>query len=140
LADPKLRVTVIGDLRRLYGCAASFTMLSVASGDMCYDVEPRRNHLMRRWTIFIATTFVGFLTTIGTAFAQAQSDGIEVVGGAGGTGGEEYVGGTAATGSDVSMTMVAIAILVVAGLISLYVARRWSLRPDADSERAQPIA
>ena len=84
---------------------------------------------MRRWTIFIATTFVVFLTTIGTAFAQVESDGIDpIAGGVAGTGGEQYVGGTAATGSDVSMTMVAIAILVVAGLISLYVARRSSLR------------
>ena len=89
---------------------------------------------MRRWTIFIATTFVVLLTTMGSAFAQAQSDGIEAVGGVGG------VGGTAATGSDLSMTMVAIAILVVAGLTGLYMARRWSLRPDADPERAQPIS
>jgi hypothetical protein len=98
---------------------------------------------MRRWTIFIATTFVVLLTTIGTAFAQAQSDGIDPIAGTGGVagaGGEGYVGGTAATGSDVSMTMVAIAILVVAGLTSLYVARRWSLRADADPERAQPIS
>lgn len=99
---------------------------------------------MRRWTIFIATTFVVLLTTMGSAFAQVQSDGIDPVAGSGavaGAGGEAgYVGGTAATGSDVSMTMVAIAILVVAGLISLYVARRWSLRPDADPERVQPIS
>jgi hypothetical protein len=74
---------------------------------------------------------------MGSAFAQAQSDGIENVGGIGGVGG---VGGTAATGRDLSMTMVAIAILVVAGLTGLYMARRWSLRPDADPDRAHPIS
>ena len=92
---------------------------------------------MRRWTIFIAMTFVILLTTMGSAFAQVQSDGIEAVGGIGGVRGAS---GSAATGSDLSMTMVAIAILVVAGISGLYVARRWSLRPDADPERAQPIS
>ena len=92
---------------------------------------------MKRWSIFIATTFVVLLTTMGSAFAQAQSDGIEAVGGVGGVGG---IGGTASTGRDLSMTMVAIAVLVFAGLAGLYMARRWSLRPDADPERAHPIS
>ena len=97
---------------------------------------------MRRWTIFIATTFVVLLTTIGTAFAQTQSDGIDPVAGTGGVagaGGEGYVGGTAATGSDVSMTMVAIAILVVADS-PVSTAWRRGPRVDADPERAQPIS
>jgi hypothetical protein len=86
---------------------------------------------MRRATTIIGISFISVLMTAGTVLAQTsetnQSDGIDVAG----------VGGsTATTGGDFSFALIAVAVLFFVGLLTLFLARRSSLRLDVERDRS----
>lgn len=84
---------------------------------------------MKRATLIISSAFLTVLATAGTALAQADyPPSVLPTGGQNPNGGPAADGGVAFTGGDVSFTAIAFAVLLVAGITALVVARRRAAR------------